>query len=82
MWDRYPSLGTIITFDKRGALAVKSHQDPRGGSHSSTVGHGKPQLLFQLRYFCLMISFLNNVMVKVVEPSGVQCFEESKSFEG
>ena len=28
MWDRYPSLGTIITFDKRGALAVKSHQSP------------------------------------------------------
>jgi len=26
LWDRYPSLGTIITFDKRGALAVKSHQ--------------------------------------------------------
>ena len=24
MWDRYPSLGTIITFDKRGALIVKS----------------------------------------------------------
>ena len=26
LWDRYPSLGTIITSDKRGALAVKSHQ--------------------------------------------------------
>jgi len=25
LWDRYPSLGTIITSDKRGALAVKSH---------------------------------------------------------
>ena len=25
MWDRYPSLGTSITYDKRGALAVKSH---------------------------------------------------------
>jgi len=28
LWDRYPSLGTIITSDKRGALAVKSHQHP------------------------------------------------------
>jgi len=26
LWDRYPSLGIIITSDKRGALAVKSHQ--------------------------------------------------------
>jgi len=26
LWDRYPSLGTIITSDKCGALAVKSHQ--------------------------------------------------------
>jgi len=25
LWDRYPSLGTIITSDRRGALAVKSH---------------------------------------------------------
>jgi len=28
LWDRYPSLGTIITSDKRGALAVKSHHSP------------------------------------------------------
>jgi len=40
LWDRYPSLGTIITFDKRGALAVKSHQTgaqnkARGGGHIS-----------------------------------------------
>jgi len=26
LWDRYSSLGIIITSDKRGALAVKSHQ--------------------------------------------------------
>jgi len=28
LWDRYPSLWTIITFDKRGALAIKSHHVP------------------------------------------------------
>jgi len=27
LWDRYPSLGTIITSEKRGALAVESHQE-------------------------------------------------------
>jgi len=35
LWDRYPSLGTIITSDKRGTLAVKSHQVSSSSSSSS-----------------------------------------------
>ena len=32
LWDRYPFLGTIITSNKRGALAIESHVAPLSGN--------------------------------------------------
>ena len=53
LWDRYPSLGTIITSDKRGALAVKSHQIPNPITLS--------MMKLVVYYSYVIISFIENL---------------------
>ena len=63
MWDRYPSLGIIITFDKRGALVVKSHQGlAEIVSHVTKKHELKCVKLEQKEVVVNMLQFIDDIM--------------------
>ena len=50
LWDRYPSLGTISTSDKRDAFAIKSHQR-RSTSLEAQLDRAKAEFRQQAKTF-------------------------------